>query len=68
MSQLQPSCHGIVIAALQAFYRFDAAEFPQAMRAGTFVPYDADYLAVGEMLLNQVHRDFTFLHPDVLLS
>ena len=38
------------------------------MRAGTFVPYDADYLAVGEMLLNQVHRDFTFLHPDVLLS
>ena len=38
------------------------------MRWGTFVPYDTDYLAVGEMLLNQVHRDFTFIHPDVLLS
>jgi hypothetical protein len=56
------------IAALEAHFHFDAPEYTAAMRWGTFVPYDTDYLAVGEMLLNQVHRDFTFLHPDVLLS
>ncbi len=56
------------IAALEAYYHFDAPEYTAAMRWGTFVPYDTDYLAVGEMLLNQVHRDFTFLHPDILLS
>jgi hypothetical protein len=56
------------ITALEAFYHFDAPEYTAAMRWGTFVPYDTDYLAIGEMLLNQVHRDFTFIHPDVLLS
>jgi hypothetical protein len=56
------------IAALQAFYRFDAPEFTKEIQSGTFVPYDADFGAIGEMLLNEVHRDFTFLHPDVLLS
>ncbi len=56
------------IADLQAFYRFDAPEFTREMRPGSFVPYDADFGAIGEMLLNEVHRDFTFVHPDVLLS
>lgn len=56
------------IAALHAYYRFEAAENTTERRWGTFVPYETDYLAVGEMLLNQVHRDFTFIHPDVLLS
>lgn len=56
------------IADLQAFYRFDAPEFTKEMRSGSFVPYDADFGAIGEMLMNEAHRDFTFLHPDVLLS
>ncbi len=56
------------IAALEAFYYFDAPEYIQEMRWGTFVPNESDYLAIGEMLLNQIHRDFTFIHPDVLLS
>jgi hypothetical protein len=56
------------IAALQAFYRFDAPEYTREMAYGTFVPHDTDYLAVGGMLANEVHRGFTFLHPDVLLS
>jgi len=56
------------IAALEAFYHFDAPEYTAAMRWGTFVPYDTDYLALGEMLMNQVHRDFTFIHPDILIS
>jgi hypothetical protein len=56
------------IADLEAFYYFDAPEYTKEMRWGTFVPYDNDYLAIGEMLLGSVHRDFTFLHPDFLLS
>jgi hypothetical protein len=56
------------IADLEAYYHFDAAAYTKEMRWGTFVPYDNDFLAVGEMLLGEVHRDFTFLHPDFLLS
>jgi len=56
------------IAALEAYFYFDAHEYLTEMRWGTFVPYESDYLAVGEMLLNQVHRDFTFIHPEILLS
>ena len=56
------------IADLEAFYHFDAPEYTKEMRWGTFVPYDNDYLAIGEMLFGSVHRDFTFLHPDFLLS
>jgi len=55
------------IAALEAFYYFDAPA-NSTIRAGTFVPPETDYLAVGEMLVDQVHRDFTFLHPDTLTS
>jgi hypothetical protein len=56
------------IADLEAFYHFDAPEYTKEMRWGSFVPYDNDFLAVGEMLLGEVHRDFTFIHPDFLLS
>jgi hypothetical protein len=56
------------ITDLQAFYRFDAPEYTKEMRWGTFIPDYADFMAVGEMLLGQVHRDFTFMHPDFLLS
>ena len=56
------------IADLQAFYHFDAQNNTKEMRWGTYVPQDNDYLAVGEMLLGEAHRDFTFMHPDFLLS
>ncbi len=56
------------IADLEAFYHFEAPEYSKEMRWGTFVPYDNDYLSIGEMLLGEVHRDFTFLHPDFLLN
>jgi hypothetical protein len=56
------------IADLEAFYHFNAPEYTKEMRWGTFVPQDNDYLSIGEMLLGYVHRDFTFLHPDFLLS
>ncbi len=56
------------IADLEAFFRFDAPEYTKDMRWGNFVPYDNDFMAVGEMLLGEVHRSFTFMHPDFLLS
>lgn len=56
------------IADVQAFYRFDAPEFTKEMRSGSFIPDHSDFGAIGEMLLNEAHRDFTFLHPDVLMS
>jgi len=62
------------IASLEAFYYFDHPDieeriFPSMVPyAGNFVASETDYQAVGEMLLNQVHRDFTFIHPDIFLS
>jgi len=56
------------IADLEAFYHFNASGYTKDMRWGTFVPYDNDFMAIGEMLLGEVHRDFTFMHPDFLLS
>lgn len=56
------------IADLMSFYKFDSPNNTAEMRWGTYVPYDNDFLAVGEMLLGEAHRDFTFLHPEHLLS
>jgi hypothetical protein len=56
------------IADLESFFHFDAMEYTKDMRWGTFVPHDNDFMAIGEMLLGEVHRDFTFMHPDFLLS
>ncbi|HEY1425330.1 MAG TPA: glycosyl hydrolase [Caulobacteraceae bacterium] len=60
---------GIVypIAALQAFYRFDAPD-NQEGPVGVYAPDGADYLAVGDRLTGDLHRDFTFVHPDDLAS
>lgn len=56
------------IASLQAFYSFDAQANSAKLPSGTYVYRDADYLAVGEMLVSSLHRDFTFIHPDALGS
>jgi len=56
------------IADLEAFYRFDAPEYKKEMSLGTIVPYDNDFMVVGEMLLGELRCDFTFVHPDFLLS
>ncbi|HEY1878945.1 MAG TPA: glycosyl hydrolase [Caulobacteraceae bacterium] len=60
---------GIVypITSLQAFYRFDAPE-NQEGPLGHYAPKSADYLAVGDRLTGDLHRDFTFIHPDDLAS
>jgi hypothetical protein len=33
---------------------------------GKFVAPETDYLAISDMLTNEVHRDFTFIHPEML--
>ncbi|HEV7680316.1 MAG TPA: hypothetical protein VGQ42_17280 [Candidatus Dormibacteraeota bacterium] len=53
------------IASLQAFYRFDAGD-NQTGPVGLYAPDSADYLVVGDRLTGDLHRDFTFLHPDDL--
>lgn len=53
------------IASLQAEYYFDA---PENKRAGSWAYPEADYQKVGSILTNQIHRDFTFLHPEFLAS
>jgi hypothetical protein len=55
------------IASLQAFYRLDAPD-NQSGPVGRYAPPDADYLLVGDRLTADLHRDFTFLHPDDLVS
>ncbi|QIL91258.1 hypothetical protein GNX18_16805 [Microbulbifer sp. SH-1] len=56
------------IESLQAFYAFNAKEHSADLPSGTFAYQNADYQAIGEMLVSQLHRDFTFIHPDTLAS
>ena len=54
------------IESLQAFYSFNAPGNSPQLPPGAYAYHDADYQAVGEMLLSELHRDFTFVHPDAL--
>lgn len=54
------------IESLQAFYSFDAPNHSAEESRGVYAYRDADYQAVGEMLLSGLHRDFTFVHPEAL--
>jgi hypothetical protein len=49
------------IAALEAYYRFDA----KGHVYGQMAPKGTDYLAIGDLLTNNIHRDFTFIHPEL---
>lgn len=51
------------IASLQAGYHFDG---PLKPYIGGVLPEEADYMELGERLALDLHRDYTFLHPDVL--
>lgn len=52
------------IASLQAEYYFDA---PDNKGVGWAYP-EVDYLKIGDMLTNDIRRDFTFVHPEYLAS
>ncbi len=47
------------IASLEAAFSFETGK-----PWGTHVAPGTDYLAIGSMLTDQLHRDFTFIHPD----
>ena len=53
------------IDSLHAEYRFDAGGDPYL---GGLTDSRSDYLELGEMLVSDIRRDFTFVHPDVLAS
>ncbi|WP_417444158.1 glycosyl hydrolase [Joostella sp.] len=54
------------IASLQAGYYFDAPE--NTKRAGTWAYPEADYQEVGRILTNEIRNDFTFIHPEFLIT
>jgi hypothetical protein len=55
------------IHSLQAFYRLEGPD-NQEGPVGRYAPRSADCLAVGDRLTAELHRDFTFVHPDDVVS
>src|SRR5579871_133597 len=56
------------IASLEGWFYFNANTDKGIVDWGKFVAPETDYLSVGEMLTNEIHRDFTFIHPEILSS
>lgn len=54
------------IESLQAGYYFDAPE--NNVRAGHWAYPEADYQEIGSMLTNEIRQDFTFVHPEFLIT
>jgi len=54
------------VESLQAFYAFNDPRNTAKLPAGAHAYEHADYQAVGEMLLSDLRRNFTFVHPDAL--
>ena len=53
------------IADLQGFFRFQAEE---NVRPGHWVSDYTNYTRISEMLTEDIHCDFTFVHPELLLT
>jgi hypothetical protein len=53
------------IASLQAGFYFDA---PENKLEGEWAYPEADYLKISDMLTKEIRRDFTFVHPEYLVS
>lgn len=51
--------------SLAGWYRFEDPDNP---RQGFFVAPETDYLTVSGWLTNELHRDFTFIHPEYFLD
>ncbi|MES1219161.1 MAG: glycosyl hydrolase, partial [Bacteroidota bacterium] len=56
------------IASLESWFYFNAKGTKGIGDWGKFVAPETDYLAISDMLTNEVHRDFTFIHPEILSS
>lgn len=53
------------ISSLEGFYHFQAKE---NNGWGKFTPPETDYMMLSDLLTNQVHRDFTFIHPELFCA
>jgi hypothetical protein len=49
------------IAALEGFYKFDVKNHP----TGKMAPKSTDYLVISDLLTNNLHRDFSFIHSQL---
>jgi len=56
------------IASLESWFYFNPKPVKGIGDWGKFVAPETDYLAISDMLSNEVHRDFTFIHPEILAS
>lgn len=54
------------IADLQAWYRLESPD--NKKRPGHWAPGYCDYLKISDELTCNIHRDFTFVHPEFLIS
>lgn len=54
------------IADLQAWYRLESPD--NKKRPGHWAPNYCDYLKISDELTCNIHRDFTFVHPEFLIS
>lgn len=54
------------IADLQAWYRLESPDNKE--RPGHWAPGYCDYLKISDELTCNIHRDFTFVHPEFLIS
>ena len=55
------------IASLQAGFRFDSGYSPYRSGGAEPMP-EADYMHVGELLSLAIRRDFTYLHPEIIMD
>ena len=56
------------IASLQSYFKFDANKTKSIGDWGKYASPTTDYLKLSDIFTMNVHRDFTFLHPEVLSS
>ncbi len=55
------------IASLQAGFRFDSGYSPYRSAGAEPMP-EIDYMHVGDLLSLGIRRDFTYLHPEVIME
>ncbi|MEO5891130.1 MAG: glycosyl hydrolase [Ferruginibacter sp.] len=53
------------IASLEGFYHF---QDKNNTGWGKYVPPGTDYLITSDLLTNNIHQDFTFIHPELLAT
>lgn len=56
------------IASLEAWFKMASSNNKPITDWGKSVAPETDYLAIGSILTNEMHRDFTFLHPEIMSS